>query len=79
MNFCYIAGLGKTSVGFVKAVDADEGINALVTYSIPSGLPFEIDNETGEVRTNRPLDYETQKVCTYFTVVKVSFVLLERL
>lgn len=55
-------GLNNTSVGYVKATDADEGINALVTYMIPSELPFNIDNETGEIITNRALDYETQKV-----------------
>lgn len=54
--------INKTSVGFVHATDADEGINAMVTYFIPMGLPFDIDNETGEIITNRPLDYETQKV-----------------
>ncbi|KAL1505298.1 hypothetical protein ABEB36_004893 [Hypothenemus hampei] len=53
-------GTQNTSVGFVKAVDADEGRNGLVSYTIPSELPFSIDNETGEIRTNRPLDYESQ-------------------
>lgn len=61
-NFMVKEGLNKTSVGFVKATDADEGINALITYSIPTGLPFVIDNETGEISTSRALDYETQKV-----------------
>ncbi|XP_030756707.1 cadherin-99C [Sitophilus oryzae] len=63
-------GLEKTSVGFVKAVDADEGINARITYSIPTGLPFNIDNETGEIRTNRPLDYETQKGYQFVVTAK---------
>jgi protocadherin-15 len=61
-NFTVKEGLNKTSVGFVRANDADEGINALITYSIPSGLPFDIDNETGEITTSRSLDYESQKV-----------------
>lgn len=61
-KFNVIEGCNKTSVGFVHATDADEGINALVNYFIPSGIPFDIDNETGEITTNRPLDYETQKV-----------------
>lgn len=58
-------GINKTSIGFVRATDADEGINAMISYIIPSGLPFDIDNQTGEITTNRPLDYETQKVSTY--------------
>lgn len=49
-------------MGFVKAVDADEGINAIITYSIPADLPFTIDEESGEIFTNRALDYELQKV-----------------
>lgn len=62
-NFTVKEGLNKTTVGFVKAIDADEGINSLVTYSIPSDLPFNIDNETGEITTTKKLDYEEQKVC----------------
>ncbi|KAG5889476.1 hypothetical protein JTB14_026489 [Gonioctena quinquepunctata] len=63
-------GLNKTSVGFVQATDADEGINALVTYSIPTDLPFDIDNETGEISTNRPLDYETHKEYQFVVTAK---------
>ncbi|CAH0553168.1 unnamed protein product [Brassicogethes aeneus] len=63
-------GLNKTSVGFVQAKDADEGINALVSYFIPSDLPFNIDNETGEITTNRPLDYETQKEYSFVVTAK---------
>lgn len=55
-------GINKTSVGFVAATDADEGLNAVVTYFVPVGIPFDIDSKTGEISTNRPLDYETQKV-----------------
>lgn len=54
--------MNNTSVGFVSANDADEGVNAMITYFIPTGIPFEIDGGTGEIKTNRPLDYETQKV-----------------
>lgn len=79
-HFSVKEGLNRTSVGFVHATDADEGINALVSYFIPSDLPFDIDNETGEITTNRPLDYETQKVkrdnvlfiYTYKVVIKYS-------
>lgn len=60
-NFTIKEGLKRASVGFVKAIDADEGINAIVSYSIPSNVPFHIDNETGEITTTQALDYETQK------------------
>lgn len=55
-------GLNKTAVGIVHATDADEGINALLTYSIPSHLPFTIDNDTGEIMTKTALDYEKEHV-----------------
>lgn len=61
-NFEVKEGVNNTSVGFVSANDADEGVNAVITYFIPTGIPFEIDGATGEIKTNRPLDYETQKV-----------------
>ncbi|KRT82261.1 Cadherin, partial [Oryctes borbonicus] len=48
-NFTVKEGLNKTYVGKVHATDADEGVNALVTYMIPSDLPFHVDNETGEI------------------------------
>ncbi|CAH1132181.1 unnamed protein product [Ceutorhynchus assimilis] len=63
-------GLKRTSVGFVKAVDADEGINSLVTYFMPTGLPFDIDNQTGEIHTNRPLDYESQRSYQFVVTAK---------
>lgn len=59
-------GLNNTSIGFVHANDADEGINAVITYSIPTDLPFTIDKDTGEIFTNTALDYETQKVNTRY-------------
>ncbi|KAJ8937490.1 hypothetical protein NQ314_011880 [Rhamnusium bicolor] len=69
-KFSVKEGLNRTSVGFVHATDADEGINALVTYLIPTDLPFDIDNETGEITTNRPLDYETQKEYQFVVTAK---------
>lgn len=63
-------GLNKTTVGFVRATDADEGVNAKVTYFIPNELPFDIDNETGEISTNRPLDYENQKEYQFVVTAK---------
>lgn len=61
-SFTVKEGTSKVTVGFVHATDADEGVNAIVGYSIPSDLPFHIDNETGEITTTRALDYETQQV-----------------
>lgn len=61
-NFKVKEGRSNTSVGFVHATDADEGINALITYSIPYDVPFLINPETGEIVTKMALDYETQKV-----------------
>lgn len=63
-NFTVKEGLNKTYVGKVHATDADEGVNALVTYMIPTDLPFHVDNETGEITTKTALDYEKQKVKT---------------
>lgn len=58
-------GRSDMSVGFVHATDADEGLNALVSYSIPHDLPFRINKETGEITTKVALDYETQKVIIF--------------
>ncbi|XP_018578210.1 cadherin-99C [Anoplophora glabripennis] len=69
-KFSVKEGLNRTSVGFVHADDADEGINARVTYLIPADLPFDVDNETGEITTNRPLDYETQKEYQFVVTAK---------
>lgn len=63
--------MNKTSIGFVQATDSDEGINAVISYYMPMGMPFDVDNETGEITTNQPLDYETQKVrlMTYYKFI----------
>lgn len=55
-------GVVNQTVGAVHAVDADEGINAQVTYSLPPDLPFVINEISGEIKTTMALDYETQKV-----------------
>lgn len=65
-NFSVKEGVQNTTVGFVQAIDTDDGINALVTYSIPANIPFNIDNETGEIITTSALDYEKQKVKYFF-------------
>ncbi|GBP26752.1 Cadherin-99C [Eumeta japonica] len=54
-------GLSGELVGYVHATDADEGINAQISYSLPAHLPFTIDNATGMISTNSELDYETTK------------------
>ncbi|XP_032559240.1 protocadherin gamma-B5-like [Chiroxiphia lanceolata] len=47
----------------VRATDADAGSNGRVSYSfvnVPAGIRelFSIDKESGEIRTERPLDFE---------------------
>jgi len=64
-------GGGGSYVGRVQAKDADQDMNARVTYSIAaaadgessSSTPlFVVDSQTGELRTTRPLDYEKERV-----------------
>lgn len=55
-------------IGRVHAEDADEGINAEITYFAPDDIPFTIDRNTGDVRTKIVLDYEQNDVsnlCCY--------------
>ncbi|CAG9579685.1 unnamed protein product [Danaus chrysippus] len=54
-------GVANAEVGQVHATDLDEGVNAMITYSIPSHLPFAIDNSTGVISTRTELDYEDTK------------------
>ncbi|CAG5046278.1 unnamed protein product [Parnassius apollo] len=54
-------GISGEVVGYVHATDNDEGVNAVVSYSMPSNLPFSIDNATGMISTNTELDYEDIK------------------
>ncbi|XP_002037260.2 cadherin-99C [Drosophila sechellia] len=51
-------GKAQASVGVVHATDADEGINAEITYSIPTDIPFTINATSGEILTAKELDYE---------------------
>lgn len=51
-------GKADAFVGIVHATDADEGINAEITYSIPTDIPFKINPKSGEVRTASELDFE---------------------
>ncbi|CAB3235908.1 unnamed protein product [Arctia plantaginis] len=54
-------GAENELVGYVHATDTDEGVNALISYSIPTHLPFVIDNSTGMISTSTKLDYEHTK------------------
>ncbi|XP_032596212.1 cadherin-99C isoform X2 [Drosophila grimshawi] len=51
-------GKDDAFVGIVHATDADEGVNAEITYSIPTDIPFAINGKSGEIRTSNELDYE---------------------
>lgn len=61
-EFSVAEGKGGAPVGQVKAMDADEGQNAVVHYSLPSDIPFVVDVNTGDIRTKSALDYEQQSV-----------------
>ncbi|PIO57651.1 cadherin domain protein, partial [Teladorsagia circumcincta] len=60
----------------VKAVDADEGQNAVVHYRIiPESLPraeFIIDAVRGDLMVNKPLDFEASRNYT-FTVAATDY------
>lgn len=62
MKIFLLLGISGELVGYVHATDLDEGVNAMISYSIPSHLPFSIDNNTGMISTNTELDYEDVKV-----------------
>lgn len=59
-------GKNGEHVGQVKAIDADEGHNAVVYYSLPDDVPFIIDVNSGDIRTSTELDYEKQSVSNEF-------------
>lgn len=61
-EFTVPEGQNGTFVGQVAATDADEGINAEVTYSIAADVPFSVEPITGNITTNIALDYEKVKV-----------------
>ncbi|XP_065342021.1 cadherin-99C isoform X1 [Cloeon dipterum] len=63
-------GEAGITVGKVKAVDADEGPNAVVYYSVPPDVSFSIDAMSGEIRTKTSLDYEKQR--THIFVVTAT-------
>ncbi|KAI8745631.1 protocadherin wing polarity protein stan, partial [Biomphalaria glabrata] len=62
-----------TSVVQVQAEDKDSGNNGLVVYSVlnpPKLFPFQIDSETGWIKTSGQVDRETQSMYTF--VVKAQ-------
>ncbi|KAF5307334.1 hypothetical protein FQR65_LT07051 [Abscondita terminalis] len=69
-NFSVKEGISKTTIGFVHATDADEGVNAIVSYSLPSNLPFHVDSETGEISTTQALDYEEHQNYQFVVTAK---------
>nr|XP_014277946.1 cadherin-99C-like isoform X1 [Halyomorpha halys] len=63
-------GLIGAHVGIVHATDADEGINANITYSVPDEVPFTINPQTGTIMTSTSLDYEKQKEYKFVVTAK---------
>ena len=61
-EFSVKEGEARKLIGRVHADDADEGINAEVTYFAPDDIPFTVDPETGDVLTKIALDYEQNHV-----------------
>ncbi|CAB1333333.1 unnamed protein product, partial [Coregonus sp. 'balchen'] len=63
-----------TVILVVSAVDDDKGENGCITHSIThsiaglQALPFTIDQDSGELRTTRELDYETSADLYMFSV-----------
>ena len=73
-------GLIGAHVGVVHATDADEGINANITYSVPDEVPFTINPQTGTIMTSTSLDYENQKASIHFIIfllIDINTFLLE--
>ncbi|XP_066507712.1 protocadherin Fat 3 [Hoplias malabaricus] len=62
-----------TVVLVISAVDDDKGENGRLTYSIASlqALPFTIDQNTGELKTSKELDFESS-LETYVFPVRAS-------
>ncbi|XP_031829505.2 cadherin 99C isoform X4 [Nomia melanderi] len=57
-EFTVKEGEARKLIGRVHAEDADEGINAEITYFAPDDIPFTVDPETGDILTKIVLDYE---------------------
>lgn len=63
-------GKANQFVGKVHAHDADDGINALVSYYLPEDVPFKINQSSGEIRTKIKLDYETKSMYKFMITAK---------
>lgn len=61
-EFSVKEGEARKLIGRVHAEDADEGVNAEITYFAPDDIPFTVDPETGDVLTKIVLDYEQNNV-----------------
>lgn len=72
MPYAFNVDEGKANayVGLVHAHDADEGINALVSYFLPDDVPFTINVSNGEIRTKSALDFETQSSYKFTVTAK---------
>lgn len=63
-------GKANAFVGSVQAYDIDEGKNGDIVYSLPSNVPFSINEETGEIYTKEKLNFKKQS--EYEFMVKAS-------
>ena len=60
-------------VGRVNAIDIDDGLNAIVHYSIIGGNTqnqFDVDEDSGDITVTKQLDHETTK--TYRLVIRAQ-------
>ncbi|XP_050437358.1 cadherin-99C isoform X2 [Adelges cooleyi] len=69
-EFSVAEGVDGAAVGKVEAVDGDEGLNAVIHYSIPDDLPFLIDANSGHIRTAAALDYEKNNEYKFVVTAK---------
>lgn len=63
-------GRANTFVGKVHANDADEGINAIISYYLPEDVPFKINRTSGEIRTKIKLNYESKTMYKFMITAK---------
>jgi protocadherin fat 2 len=75
-------------LGVITAIDADAGINSVITYKLDSESKelFNLDPKTGQLRARHPLDTRMQKVLTVMatdgaglmTSDELNFILISR-
>lgn len=70
-EFTVKEGEARKLIGRVHADDADEGINAEVTYFAPDDIPFTVEPKTGDVLTKIALDYEQNHVGFFFFIFQL--------